>query len=903
MPKKLISSSEIEEIVRREREKSALLGVSQQISKSRNFVDLMEVMTAEVKPLLGFDDFVVAVLSKDKTKYKVINVNSVSAHAERGFHPVVTDNLNKEISLAEDVWVTQDKITERTAPYYFTVSDRLKKYPGYYWLEMMHETGLRSTISQTLRHQNEIIGFLGVHFAHELENPENLFPLIEGIAGQLAAAVANLLANEEILEREREKTLLLSLSEDIAAIRNAADLLRVVYDKIRTIFPFDDAGLFVLDRTGERHRDLFVDFGLVDTDLYKNAMPTGWIQHRDSVLEKLMEQPGTRLIDFEELTQEYPGYPQYAPMLEAGIKQLVGAPLKQGEKILGMLFFNSTRAGFYSEKDFSLFESIANQIAVAVSNILANEEILEREREKTVQIEIIHALTAPQSSEDLITKIAAEMNKIIRLDAFSLHLQRDGEFLDFEYNDLRAVRENDRFVPLRRYAFWKEKGVSSEKLRDLIGRSTPLLTKKAFYVGENYLALARENELIQMISEVFGFRSVMYAPVRLQNGALMTLAAASRDENAFSAEILEKFCETGAQIALAVESNLAFAEISELKKRLEEENTYLAEEVRTAYDFGEIVGSAPALQEVFRRLELVAPTDTTVLLEGETGTGKELFARAIHDLSPRKSRPLIKINCAALPATLIESELFGHERGAFTGASERRVGKFELANNGTIFLDEIGELPLELQAKLLRVLQEREVERIGGKTPLKINIRIVAATNRDLRAEVAAGKFRQDLFFRLNTVVLTLPALRSRREDIPALALHFAQKYAARIGRRIRGISNKMLAELMRYDFPGNVRELEHIIEEAVIFSKGENLQLHRPLAFTLDQTAPIHTSETDSRPPQTLAEIERAHILAVLEKTGGRIRGEQGAAEILNIKPTTLEARMKKLGIRKQHV
>jgi formate hydrogenlyase transcriptional activator len=253
-----------------------------------------------------------------------------------------------------------------------------------------------------------------------------------------------------------------------------------------------------------------------------------------------------------------------------------------------------------------------------------------------------------------------------------------------------------------------------------------------------------------------------------------------------------------------------------------------------------------------------------------------------------------------LPANLIESELFGHERGAFTGANERRIGKFELAHHGTIFLDEIGELPLELQAKLLRVLQEGEVERIGGKMPLKINLRVVAATNRNLRREVAEKRFRQDLYFRLNTVVLVLPSLRERREDIPALALHFAEKYGNRIGRKIRGISNKMLEALMNYEFPGNVRELEHIIEESVIFSKGETLQLHRPLKFAPD--SPIASPLANNSSNKSLADIEREHILATLKQTGGRIRGADGAAEILQIKPTTLEARMKKLGIKKLH-
>jgi transcriptional regulator with GAF, ATPase, and Fis domain len=342
-----------------------------------------------------------------------------------------------------------------------------------------------------------------------------------------------------------------------------------------------------------------------------------------------------------------------------------------------------------------------------------------------------------------------------------------------------------------------------------------------------------------------------------------------------------------------------------LKKRLEAENVYLSEEIGKNYNFEEIIGTSPRLRQVFEIIETVAPTDATVLIQGETGTGKELAARAVHNRSTRSTRPLIKINCAALPRELVESELFGHERGSFTGAHERRIGKFELAEQGTIFLDEIGELPLDAQVKLLRVLQEKEIERLGGKGTIKLDLRVVAATNRNLAAEVQQGRFRADLYYRLSTVELFMPPLRERREDIEPLTLYFARKYAAKFSRLIERVSTEMLRELNAYDFPGNIRELEHIVEHAVIFSKNEKLILPRLLIGNAetnqvssgDESKKIKLSASE---PQTLSSIEREHIIEVLRQTSGRIKGKRGAAEILGLNPATVYFRMKKLGIEK---
>jgi len=332
-------------------------------------------------------------------------------------------------------------------------------------------------------------------------------------------------------------------------------------------------------------------------------------------------------------------------------------------------------------------------------------------------------------------------------------------------------------------------------------------------------------------------------------------------------------------------------ELEDLKDRLNEEKIYLQEEIKTVHNFSEIIGASEALQNTLKLIEQVAPSDTTVLITGETGTGKELLARALHDLSNRKDHPLVKVNCAALPANLIESELFGHEKGAFTGAIAQKIGRFELADQGTIFLDEIGDLPLELQAKLLRVLQEGEFERVGGTKTVKVKVRVLAATNRNLEAFVSSGDFREDLFFRLSVFPIECPPLRERTDDIPMLVKHFVEKFNKKTGMHIEKTPKKTMDALQRYPWPGNVRELENVVERAMILSPGNQLQLgdwltksHRPIG---------------SSALQTLDELQKEHIIQILELTDGRISGETGAAKILGLNRTTLQSRMKKLGIK----
>ena len=387
-----------------------------------------------------------------------------------------------------------------------------------------------------------------------------------------------------------------------------------------------------------------------------------------------------------------------------------------------------------------------------------------------------------------------------------------------------------------------------------------------------------------------GTKSFCFVPLTTARARLGAMGFLSVEEKAYSETHLEFLGQVGKQVAVAVENVLAFQQIAELKDKLAEENLYLAEELRTARGFEDVIGESAALNEVLKQVEVVAPTDSTVLIQGEMGTGKELIARAIHRLSGRRDRTFVKLNCAAIPSGLLESELFGHERGAFTGAISQKVGRFELADKGTLFLDEVGEIPLELQSKLLRVLQEQEFERLGGTKTLRVNVRLIAATNQDLKSMVEDKQFRSDLYYRVNVFPITMPPLRERGEDIPTLVRYFAQHYAMRMNKNIQIVPAKTLDILSRYAWPGNIRELENLIERSVILTRGTELQV------------PLRELDSDRRrtvaPSATLEETERTAILRTLQDTHWIIGGPDGAAARLGLKRTTLVSRMKKLGV-----
>ncbi|HUK15301.1 MAG TPA: sigma 54-interacting transcriptional regulator, partial [Bryobacteraceae bacterium] len=420
---------------------------------------------------------------------------------------------------------------------------------------------------------------------------------------------------------------------------------------------------------------------------------------------------------------------------------------------------------------------------------------------------------------------------------------------------------------------------------------------QAFRTAEPVTTLLPESGHPHQMAEAEGVRSMCHVPLVSRNRTLGLLSLARMEPLEFSSRDLEFLALLGNQVAIAVENALAFREIAELKDRLAEEKVYLEDEIRSELNFDEIVGRSASLRKVLQDIETVAPTDSTVLIYGETGTGKELIARAIHNLSTRGKNAFVKLNCAAIPTGLLESEMFGHEKGAFTGAVAQRIGRFELAHRGTVFLDEIGEIPLELQPKLLRVLQEREFERLGSSRTLTSDARLIAATNRDLTAMVDERKFRADLFYRLNVFPVYVPPLCERQEDIPLLVRHFVQQFSRRMGKAIDTIPVETMNAMVRYHWPGNIRELQNLVERAVILTSGPVLKV--PLNDLHLQSTPSAAERPEGK-VESLEDAERRHILDALNRSNWVVAGPKGAAAALGLKRSTLQARMEKLGIRR---
>ncbi|HMX89805.1 MAG TPA: sigma 54-interacting transcriptional regulator [Nitrospira sp.] len=525
------------------------------------------------------------------------------------------------------------------------------------------------------------------------------------------------------------------------------------------------------------------------------------------------------------------------------------------------------KPGAFCEEDRIWLDQLSRHIAPVLTAVLAAEE-----RDTLVAINnqvVLGTLTL----DNLIHSIQPILREVIHHDITGL-VRFVGEPHNRWFDIVACEGVDIDQDALRQFPF--EQMAAAE----ILATGKPLLL-----TGHNQDRFAEHRYF-----ESLGVYSAMLCPLLVQGAPYGFLAIGSKRRNAFSERDLALTEQIGFHLSHALTNLSAYDQIRRLKDQLEQENVYLREEMGASLDLKSLVGDSPALQKSLRAIEMVAPTDSTVLITGETGTGKELVAQAIHRLSPRRQKTLITVNCAALPPTLIESELFGHEKGAFTSATTRKLGRFELAHGGTIFLDEVGELPIDVQMKLLRVLEAQEFNRVGGSHTIRVDVRVLAATNVDLEQAIKRGAFRADLFYRLNVFPLRLPTLRERREDIPLLARHFAKKYGLRHRKPVTRINSAALKALSAYDWPGNVRELEHLMERAVIVSRGSVLTIEE-----LDGLGPSHERPS---PPRTLAEAERAHIVEVLVRTNWVLAGKQGAAETLGMKRSTLQHRMKKLDI-----
>jgi formate hydrogenlyase transcriptional activator len=843
----------------------ALLDVSEAISAHRDLHELFRDLAQRLPQFVVHVNFVA--LSLHDPDRKLMRLHTLQANVPAdiiGGHEEPVDETPAGL-----VWQTQQPLI---------IPDLSEESRWQRVMGRMQEDGVKSICIVPLTTALRRLGTMGFASLQRSACDEADMEFLQQVGKQVAVAVDNVL-HHQALTRDRDRLrLLLEVSESIALHRDLEDLFRDLAKRLPDVVPFDYINAVLHEAAGDVMRLRLLVTSKPSTispglELPVEESPGGlvWKTQQPLIVNDIAHEHR-----FPKLTER---------LLENGVQSFCVVPLTTAQRRLGAMGFGSLQKRLYHDAELNFMQQVAKQVAVAVDNALnsesavASQRQLERERDRQrLLLEVNNAVVSHLGLEDLFPAVSACLRKVIQHDGSSLVLsdQQTGRYrvhvLHFEKNE----------------SFIEEGRVESDC-------TTPagiaIATRKPAVLGEQELQhLCPESPVAQrLLAE--GVKSLCSVPLLSYDRALGALNVGRTGDNMFTSEDVELLSQVGHQIAIAVENALVHKEVQGLKERLAREKFYLEDEIKTEYNFEEIIGDSAALRQVLQQIEVVAPTDSTVLVMGETGTGKELIARAIHDRSARRERTFIKMNCAAIPTGLLESELFGHERGSFTGAIAQRVGRFELADGGTLFLDEVGDIPLELQSKLLRVLQEQEFERLGSTKTIKVNVRLVAATNRDLARMVADRQFRSDLYYRLNVFPLTVPALRHRREDVPLLVRHFTQKFAQRMNKTIESISNEQMTTLSQYDWPGNVRELENLIERAVILSQGSELRV------PLEKLQPSKTPQT-AESLATLEAAEREHILRALQASNWVIGGPSGAAAKLGMKRTTLQSKIQKLGM-----
>jgi formate hydrogenlyase transcriptional activator len=667
----------------------------------------------------------------------------------------------------------------------------------------------------------------------------------------------------------------------LTAQRSPADLFRVLARELRQVVAWDGIGLALYDATVPQH-----DFRALERELQPGVMPLADVP-RDETLTWWVYQHQQPLVIPAVDTETR--FPQLMARLKTyGMQSVCVLPLTTVHRRLGGLGLGSAAANAYTDEEVRFLTLVADHVALVIDDAL-HFEAAQREQERlALLLDLTNTLVSQLELRDLLRTLVASVRRVMHCDAAGIVFpDAAGQQLHvyaLDHPDSKGFVQEDTLIPLAGSLAGQAFQTGAPVVLDRPDPAQGSPEEHRFFAGE-------------------GLQSCCLLPLISRQRRLGVLGLSRVREQAFSQEDVEFLARVASQVALAVDNALAYGEITALKDQLAHEKLYLEEEIRSELSFEDIIGHSAALRHVLHQVEIVAPTDATVLLTGETGTGKELLARALHRLSARHQHAFVKLNCAAMPTGLLESELFGHERGAFTGAVSQRIGRFELANRGTLFLDEVGEIPLEVQPKLLRVLQEREFERLGSPRTLRTDARLIAATNRDLAAMVEAQTFRADLFYRLNVFPVQVPPLRERPDDIPLLVRYFVQQCARRMRKTIETIPADTMQALIQYPWPGNIRELQNIIERAVILSPGPVLQVPRtdltPRAMET-VLGPPETREAARRTPirHVLEEAERQHILHALEETQWVVAGPQGAAARLGMPRSTLQRRIQQLGL-----
>ncbi|MFA6059888.1 MAG: sigma 54-interacting transcriptional regulator [Taibaiella sp.] len=857
-----------------EQERKVLLDLGNDITGVREKNDLLALFKKRIKGLYYFTHTIVTLIDhKDETYTPFLLDNDGSPIRS---HKRYQEMVDARFSLNDPIFI--QTVLQSEEPTSFLLEDVMDKPQSPPFLRVNYEKGVREILMTKLMKEGKPMGFIHIYtdkpegFSNEFRN------IMKGIAPQLSSAVSNIIKNEELLNKEKEKSFLLDFSSAIAAVRTKEELTHAVRTAVRAL---DQKSGFVIRRINKDNTTLTAyvfDLGKRSHDQkLVNTLREARYPINDGLQNRVLNSSIPLLFNVDREIQRGITSSYLQGWKAMGFQNFVGVRLRNGETNHGILFLD------IDEIKIELLQGICAQISIAMANLMANEQVNKKQEEQAFLLDFSNDITKVRTKEDLQTAIFQVLDKTMNTQLAMIRIiEDDGIHLPAFMYDKRL--------------FEKAKIDHSQMVSNRITIEEPytaqVLASKEGVIFNVEEELKNGNAYAKLWATT-GLRNMYGLPMRVSDKNIGTIWILA---NRLSQLMLKGIC---AQISIAIANILANEKLLAYKKQLEVENDYLKEQIKTIYNFSEIIGSGEQMQEVYRLIGLVAESNTTVLVLGETGTGKELIARAIHSASPRKDKLMVKVNCAALPANLIESELFGHEKGSFTGAIDRRIGKFELADKSTLFLDEIGELPLEAQSKLLRVIQERELERLGGKHTIKIDVRLVAATNRNLEEEVKAGRFRSDLYFRLNVFPIELPPLRDRLDDIEALTHFFVRKYSRNTGRNIRKVAPRVIQQLRSYTWPGNVRELEHLIERSILLATDSTLS---------DIYIPHHADASKQEQEQeqayllsrSLEDVERGYIIETLKRCAGKISGTGSAAEVLKVPGNTLHSKMKKLGITK---
>jgi transcriptional regulator with GAF, ATPase, and Fis domain len=841
--------------------------------------DLQDIYQRHLNGLIDFVETQILLMNSDKSFYDFLTFGP-NSHLEADADILYPKNFRLDEEYFNRIMRTDEVVS-------FDLAAEVLKPDVSRYLLQDYNNGILEKLCIKIRSEGNTIGILTINLTAKKNYQKSTLQLIKAISYQLANAINSLFSNEVLRQREYERDLLLSLSTQIAGVSSMYDLLCVIKQQLSVLPGFRYTFLTTLNADGETVRPFIFDsesmICLKAAD--RHCLTKSWpiadgcmsraIQSTEPVTIALLQQVGQ---------QNLPDYLQMND--KCGITHCSIIPLLTGHKVYGFWLLMFDHADSISIVNPNLLRGLANQISVAFLNIIANDDMIIREQEKTKLEAFSNSIVSVNDKDVLANVLKKQLVEIFGVSAFVFFLINKGRtlFRPFIYDGQTELLKLPQFATMV---------TQDNEISNLF-----------FDLSLNEVQFSKE-ERCSIYQDTIRYKISL--KVNMGEELIGVMTVWHKDKYALSSQ-LKLWKAICPQLAIAIANIInneklrtQFEELNNYQSRLAEEKMYLEEETGTTPSYAEIIGQSIEMEKVYKLVSKVASSDSTVLILGETGTGKELIARAIHNDSPRKNRLMVKVNCAALPATLIESELFGHERGSFTGATERRLGKFELANHGTLFLDEVGEMPLDLQVKLLRALQEKEIERIGGKGAIKVDVRIIAATNRDLEREMNEGRFRSDLFYRLNIFPILLPPLRSRREDIPMLATYFISKFANKAGKKINSLSIRAMQQLKLYHWPGNVRELEHLIERSILLTTGDYLK-----EFEFPTAKSVSAGDcygSDEHSPKTIDDNEREHILRTLKLCNGKINGKSGAASVLGVPPSTLQSKIKRLGIKKEHI